>query len=346
MGSSLVGRGKKRGMAMIAALACLLGAAFLISFTQGKYPLTLDETLHIISHYLFGGEAAYAHASETVFLRVRLPRLCACVFVGAALSAAGAVYQGIFRNPMASPDLLGASSGASLGACCAILVGAPALAMHMTAFAMGLAAVGLTFLVSRLVDRRGNQTLTLVLTGMVVSSLLNAGVSITKTLADTDDKLGEITFWLMGSMTHMTLDTLPVLILPILLGLIPIVLLRYKLNVLSFGDDEARTMGLNAPALRGVLIVCSTLLTSASVAACGMVGWVGLLIPHLIRMIVGPDYRYLIPGSMLAGALFLLLVDNISRVFCQVEISIGILTALIGAPFFLILLARGRKGWL
>lgn len=337
-------QGRKR--TMLAALAAALVFFFLLSFTQGKYPLTLSETMQIIRHFLLGAPAEYSHASETVFLRVRLPRLCACIFVGAALAVAGAVYQGIFKNPMASPDLLGASSGASFGACCAILLGTSALTMHLAAFFAGLLAVGLTFFISSVVDRRSGQTLTLVLAGMVVSSLLNAGVSITKTLADTDDKLGEITFWLMGSMTHMTLETVPVLILPILLGLIPILLLRYRLNVLSFGDSEARTLGVNVTVLRVVFITCSTLLTSASVAACGMVGWIGLLIPHLMRMCLGPNYRYLIPASMFSGALFLLLVDNLTRIFCQVEIAIGILTALIGAPFFLLLLARGRKGWL
>lgn len=342
----LNGQSQRRNSAIVAGLAVALVFCFFLSFTQGKYPLTLSETLQIIKHFLFGAPAEYEHASETVFLRVRLPRLCACIFVGAALAVAGAVYQGIFKNPMASPDLLGASSGASLGACCAILLGTSALTMHLSAFLAGLLAVGLTFFISSVVDHRSGQTLTLVLAGMVVSSLLNAGVSITKTLADTDDKLGEITFWLMGSMTHMTLETIPVLILPILLGLIPVLLLRYRLNVLSFGDSEAKTLGLNVTALRAVFIICSTLLTSASVAACGMVGWIGLLIPHLMRMCMGPNYRHLIPASMLAGALFLLMVDNLTRIFCQVEIAIGILTALIGAPFFLLLLAKGRKGWL
>lgn len=330
----------------VAALLVLLIFFFFLSFTQGKYPLSLHDILQILRCNLFGIPGDYSNASKTVFLRVRFPRLCACIFVGAALAVAGAIYQGIFKNPMASPDLLGASSGASLGACCGILLGFETLSIHVTAFIMGLLAVALTFAISSIVDKRSGQTLTLVLTGMVVSSLFNAGVAITKSLADTDDKLGEITFWLMGSMTHMTVDSLPVLVIPILLGLIPVLLLRYRLNVLSFGDAEARTMGIQVTALRVLFIVCSTLLTSASVAACGMVGWIGLLIPHLIRMCLGPDYRYLIPASMLGGALFLLLVDNLTRIFFQVEVAIGILTALFGAPFFLILLTRGKKGWL
>jgi iron complex transport system permease protein len=180
---------------------------------------------------------------------------------------------------------------------------------------------------------------------MVVTAMFNAGVSITKNLADADTQLGEITFWLMGSMTHLTLASLPILLIPVAIGLVPIILLRYRLNVLSFGEEEARTLGLNVRALRAVLIVSSTLVTSAATATCGIVGWIGLVIPHLLRMVVGPDYRMLIPASITGGALFLLLVDNITRIFFQVEISIGILTALIGAPFFLVLLMRGKKGW-
>jgi len=323
----------------------LLIAAFLFSFTVGKYALTLHDTQGILSHYLFGAAVNYPQASETVFFQTRLPRLLSCVFVGAALSAAGAAYQGIFKNPMVSPDLLGASSGAAFGACLGILLGMTYLQMHIAAFAVGMIAVGLTYAVSSAVSRNENTTMTLILTGMVVTALFNAGVSITKTLANPDRELGEITFWLLGSMTHLTFRTLPVLIIPVIIGLVPMMLFKYQLNMLSFGQEEARTMGVNVKALNVIFIVCATLVTSASVATCGMVGWIGLVIPHLMRMLVGPDYRTLIPASMLGGALFLLMVDNITRVFFQIEVSIGILTALVGAPFFLILLARGRKGW-
>lgn len=336
----------KRHRPLLAGLAALLAFCFVGSLMLGKYPLSLSDMAAVARHYLMGAPADYPHAIETVFLQVRLPRLLACVFVGAALAASGAVYQGIFKNPMVSPDLLGASSGAGLGACCAILLGALPVTMHLVSFAMGLLAVGLTYLVSSVVSRRENTTVTLVLTGMVVSSLFNAGVSITKTLADSDDMLGEITFWLMGSMTHLSLKTLPILVVPVAVGLAPLLLLAYRLDLMSLGEEEARTLGVNVRAMRLVFIVCSTLVTSAAVATCGMVGWIGLVIPHLMRMIVGPGHRTLLPASMLAGAVFLLLVDNISRVFFQIEVSIGILTALIGAPFFLFLLVRGRRGWL
>ncbi len=279
-------------------------------------------------------------------MNVRLPRLSACVFVGAALSASGAAYQGVFHNPMVSPDLLGASSGAAFGACASILLSAPLLVQQASAFLFGLMAVALTLLISSIVSRRENNTTTLVLTGMVVSSLFSAGVSITKLLADTDNQLGEITFWLMGSMAGIRLKSLPILILPVLISVVPLLLFSYQLNVVTFGDEEARMMGINVQGIRLITILCATLATSASVAACGMVGWIGLIIPHLMRFVVGPDFRYLLPASALGGAIFLILVDNITRVFFTVEVSIGILTAIIGAPFFLFLLVKGRDSWL
>lgn len=326
-------------------LIVALAVCFFGSLALGKYPLNLKDVANILTHYLFGAEANYEHAAETAFLQVRLPRLAACMFAGTALTVSGATYQGVFRNPMVSPDLLGASSGAAFGSCCAILLSASTLVMHITAFIFGIFAVALTYLVSTIVSRRENTTLTLLLTGMVVSSMFNAGVSITKTLADTDDKLGEITFWLMGSMTHMRLNTILILVVPVLVGVMPILLFSYRLNLLSFGDEEAKALGVNVKAMRLIFIACATLITSASVAACGMVGWVGIVIPHLMRMVVGPDYHKLIPAAALSGALFLLLVDNITRIFFQVEVAIGILTALIGAPFFLILLVNRKDGW-
>lgn len=340
----LRGRGAER--AAVALLYVLLAAAFLGSFAMGKYALSLHDTLQVIAHLLFGTQGTYAPAAETVFLQVRLPRIVTCVFAGAALAVSGAVYQGIFKNPMVSPDLLGASSGSAFGACVGILLGLAYSQIQAVAFVLGLAAVGLTVAVSQAVTRgRGSGTVTMILTGMVVTALFNAGVGICKLLADADTQLGEITFWLMGSMTHVGFSDIPRLVLPIVAGTVPLVLLRYRLNVLSFGDEEARTLGLNVPLLRGVFIVCSTLVTSATVACCGMVGWIGLVIPHLLRLLLGPDYRLLVPASIAGGGLFLLLVDNITRIFFQVEVSIGILTALVGAPFFLVLLVKGRRGW-
>ncbi|MCD8066398.1 MAG: iron ABC transporter permease [Oscillospiraceae bacterium] len=336
---------RRRLRLLLAGLFAAMVVIFLISMTQGIYPLSLHEIFQIIGS-LLGFSTDYTHNGWVAFMNVRLPRLTACIFVGAALSASGAAYQGIFHNPMVSPDLLGASSGAAFGACVSILLSASILVQQLSAFACGIAAVVLTLAISSVVSRRENNTTTLVLTGMVVSSLFSAGVSITKLLADTDSQLGEITFWLMGSMAGMKLNALPILMIPVTVSLIPLLLLSYRLNLLSFGDEEAQTLGVNVKAVRLVMICCATLATSASVAGCGMVGWIGLVIPHLMRFLVGPDYKYLLPASTMGGAIFLILVDNITRIFFTVEVSIGILTALIGAPFFLILLVKGRESWL
>ncbi len=338
-------RDRKRLRLLLFAMLALLLVVFLVSMTQGIYPLSLREIFQIIGSF-FGMDTEFTHNGYVAFMNVRLPRLTACIFVGTALAVSGATYQGVFHNPMVSPDLLGATSGAAFGACTSILISAPLLVQQASAFLFGVAAVALTLAISSIVSRRENGTTTLVLTGMVVSSLFSAGVSITKLLADTDNQLGEITFWLMGSMASIKLKSLPVLIIPVLISVIPLLLLSYRLNVISFGDEEARMMGVNVRRVRLVTIVCATLATSASVAACGMVGWIGLVIPHLMRFVGGPDYRYLLPASALGGAIFLMLVDNITRVFFSVEVSIGILTAIIGAPFFLILLVKGRDSWL
>lgn len=335
-----------RGWTVNIVLLAALITVVLVSFTQGKYALSIDDTFAVLNHLLFNGPADYDHSSETVFLQVRVPRLLSCVFVGAALSVAGASYQGIFKNPLVSPDLLGASSGSAFGACVAILLGTSYVMQSVVAFAIGVGAVLITYAVSSIVSRGENSTMTMILTGMVVTSMFNAGVSLTKSFAGASDaQLSEITFWLMGSMTHLTFNLLPTLVIPVTIGIIPIILLRYRLNVLSFGEEEAETLGLDVRALRIIFIACATLVTSAATATCGIIGWIGLVIPHLLRMLIGPDYRTLIPASLTGGALFLLCVDNVTRVFFQVEISIGILTAIVGAPFFLFLLVKGRKGW-
>ena len=333
---------KKNHVLTISVLFVVLVAVFLYSLTRGKYPVKISEIFAVFNHYLFGGEENYEKAVAISIVRIRIPRLLTCIFCGLGLSISGATYQGVFRNPMVSPDLLGASSGAACGACIAILFDCSTFETHLIAFVCGLLAVLLTYTVSSIVSRGSNSTIALVLTGIVVSALFNAGVSITKTLADTDAKLGDITFWLMGAMTHTTIKTVWLLVIPVVISCIPMLLFSYQLNVITFGDDEAKTLGVNVKVLRFVFILCSTFVTAAAVSACGIVGWIGLVIPHLVRMVIGPNYKTLLPASALTGAIFLMLVDNISRVYCQVEIAIGVLTAIVGAPFFLILLTTKR----
>jgi len=260
------------------------------------------------------------------------------VLVGACLAAAGASYQGVFQNPMASPDILGASAGAGFGAALAILMGLSSLGITAGAFVMSLVTVALVFTVSR--HAKGDRVLGLVLAGIMVSSLFQSGTSFIKLVADPGNKLPQITYWLMGSLSGAKWRDIGLAVLPMLAGLLPLLLLRWQLNVVTMGDDEARAMGVNAPQIRLWIVICSTLVTASAVSVSGMIGWVGLVIPHLCRKLVGNDYRYLMPLSMVCGGIFLLLVDNLARNLIATEFPVGILTAFVGAPFFLFLMTR------
>ena len=270
---------------------------------------------------------------EAAVWNIRLPRVVMSVLVGACLASAGASYQGVFQNPMASPDILGASAGAGFGAALAILLGASSVGITVGAFAASLVTVALVFTVSR--HARGDRVLGLVLAGIMVSSLFQSGTSFLKLVADPNNQLPQITYWLMGSLSGAKWSDLGFVILPVLIGLIPLLALRWQLNVITMGDDEARAMGVNAPGVRMGIVICSTLVTASAVSVSGMIGWVGLVIPHMMRRLVGSDYRFLMPASMLGGGIFLLVVDNVSRNATTSGIPIGILTAFIGAPFFL-----------
>lgn len=328
-------------------LLALLGGVFLLSFAWGRYPVSPREVMRVAEAHAFGTRAAVPAALDAVVFRVRLPRICAAILIGGALAAAGATYQGLFRNPMVSPDILGASAGAAFGAAVAILLSLGQAAIQLSSFIFGLGAVVLTLLIGTAVDRANrNALLSLVLTGMVIGTLFSSFIAITKYVADPEEKLPAITFWLMGGLSSVGASDLFVALVPIGLGFLPVLLLRWKLNVLSFGDEEARSLGLDTGRLRILLIVGSTLLTAASVSLGGMIGWVGLVVPHLARMLVGPNYNVLLPVSALFGALFLLVVDGFARCGFAVEVPLGILTSIIGAPFFIYLLLRGKKGWL
>ncbi len=318
----------------IVLMILLLILCILASFTLGHYPVPLKELLGILGSRLgLSIEPYWTSQMEAAVWNIRLPRVLLSVLVGACLAGAGACYQGIFQNPMASPDILGASAGAGFGAALAILLGASSVGITLGAFGMSLATVALVFTVSR--HAKGDRILGLVLSGIMVSSLFQAGTSFIKLVADPNNTLPQITYWLMGSLSGVKWSDLRFVIFPMTLGLIPLLLLRWQLNVITMGDDEARAMGVNASRIRLLAVICSTLITASAVSVSGMIGWVGLVIPHMMRRILGADYRYLMPGSMLGGGIFLLLVDNVARNVTTVGIPIGILTAFIGAPFFL-----------
>lgn len=335
------------GPGAILLMAVILVACILLSFLFGRYPVPFRELCGILadkflSIFGLGIEPFWTDAMQAAVWNVRLPRVLMSVLVGACLSAAGAAYQGVFQNPMAAPDVLGASAGAGFGAALAIYVGLSSMYITLAAFGMSLLTVALVFWVSR--HAKGERVLGLVLAGIMVSSLFQAGTSFIKLAADPTNKLPEITYWLMGSLSGAKWSELGFVIWPMLLGLVPLFLLRWRLNVLAMGDDEARAMGVDAGRLRIWLIIAATLVTASSVSVSGMIGWVGLVIPHMVRRICGSDYRWLMPCSMLGGGTFLLIVDNVSRNVTTAGIPIGILTAFIGAPFFLWLITgRGER---
>lgn len=268
----------------------------------------------------------------------RLPRIILACLVGCALSAAGVSYQGTFQNPMAAPDILGASNGAAFGAALAILLDLGSSMIMLFAFVFSLGCVGLVIFVGG--RAKGKRVIGLILAGIMIGSLFSSGTSFIKLVADPADQLPAITYWLMGSLNGSAPDDVLFALVPMIIGLVPLFALRWRINILTLGDEEARTMGVNAPRLRLIVIVCATLVTASAVSVSGVIGWVGLVIPHLARRLVGNNYRHLMPASMLFGALFLLLVDDVSRNALATEIPIGILTSFIGAPFFIYLITR------
>ena len=268
----------------------------------------------------------------------RTPRILLAALVGACLSIAGVSYQGIFRNAMAAPDFLGASSGAAFGAALAILLGLSSAGIAVCAFCFSLLTVALVFFVAQRAP--GKRAANLILAGIMVSSLFSAGTSYIKLVADPSSKLPEITYWLMGSFSGKTWHDVRFALPFMLLGTVPLFLLRWRMNLLTMGDDEARAMGVDANRLRLLVVVCATLVTAASVSVSGVIGWVGLVIPHMARRLSGNDYRKLLPTTLLLGAIFLLAVDNLCRNLLAVEIPIGILTSFFGAPFFLALMLK------
>ena len=327
-----------RNTQKIILLGGILVFIFLISFCFGRFSVPFSQLIRILINRVIPIEKSWTTQMEIVVLNIRAPRIVLACLIGCCLSVAGASYQGVFQNPMAAPDLLGASSGAAFGAALAILNNASNQMITLSAFVFSLLTVLLVFFIGQRAS--GDRVVTLVLAGIMISSLFSAGTSFIKLVADPTNQLPAITYWLMGSLSGAKKQTVLFASIPIALGLIPLFLLRWRINILTLGDDEARSLGINVPRLRFIVIICSTLITAASVSVSGMIGWVGLVIPHLCRSLVGSNYKYLMPASMIFGAAFLLCVDNVSRNLLETEIPIGILTAFIGAPFFIRLILK------
>lgn len=337
--------GSRRSRLTLLVLAIVLVAAAVASYSLGRFPVSPSELMSYLYTTITMQPPQISSEAASVITNIRFPRITAAILIGAALAIAGGSYQGVFRNPMVSPDILGASAGAGFGASLGILLGLPGIGVQLVAFLLGMGAVGITYSISKVVGRRNSTTLVLVLAGMVVGAMFQAFVSIIKYIADPFSQLPEITFWLMGGLSALEGGDLLMMLAPFAIGLVVLLSLRWRLNVLSFGDEEAAALGVDTKRLRLVIIVAATLITSSAVSVAGQIGWVGLVIPHFSRMIVGPNYRYLLPASLIIGAIYLLLVDDIARNLLTVEIPLGILTAVIGAPVFIFLLIKGKKGW-
>lgn len=315
---------------------------FFLSFIIGRYPLSPMEVVMAIFAKFFPF-IQVSPTATTIVWDIRLPRIMAALLVGAALSVAGASFQGTFKNPLVSPDILGVSAGAGFGAAIAILIIGIPLVTQFSAFIWGLVAVSLTYIIGRSI--KSSQILVMVLSGMAIGSLFGALISLCKYMADPFEKLPQIVYWLMGSVSSANNYEVFIASIPIILGISILLVLRWRLNILAMGDEEAKSMGIETQKLRFIIICCCTLITAAAVSISGIIGWVGLIIPHISRILVGPDHRNLLPATICLGASFLLLVDNISRTILITEVPIGILTAIIGAPFFLYLLRRGYGKW-
>jgi len=340
--------GKKVKTSSKVIIAVLFLAVFLFSLFAGTYSFSngytpLETIQTIYGHYFDKSLVVDANLEQALF-RIRLPRILLALLVGAALSMAGASFQGMFKNPLVSPDLLGASAGASLGACLAMLNGMPDLIVQLGAFVGGLVAVSITVWMRNLI--KSDAILGLVLAGMLVSTLFQSGMSFVKLVADTNNTLPAITYWLMGSFHDAKMGDLWLSLLPMFVGFVLMLSQSWKLNVMSFGDDEARAMGVNTKVTRVVVILGATLVTSTSVAVAGIIGWVGLVIPHFVRALVGPNYKVLLPTCLVMGAAYLLLIDDLARMLIPgINIPIGILTAILGVPLFLVIFRKTSRGW-
>jgi iron complex transport system permease protein len=322
----------------LAILAVLLAAAVLVSLSLGRYPIPLRALIGRICGIPFA-----TPQMEAIFFNVRLPRILMACLVGTSLAAAGASYQGVFQNPLAAPDILGASSGAATGATVAILLRLPGYLITVFAFCASLITIALVMFIG---DRaRGKKIVGLILAGLMVSSLHSAANSFMKLIADPNNVLPEIVYWLMGSLAKTKPADVSFVVIPMALGLIPLFIFRWRINLLTLSEEEAQSMGVNVRVTRALVIVCSTLITAAAVSVSGIIGWAGLVIPHLTRRLVGNNYQQLMPVSMVFGALFLLVIDNVSRNLFATEIPLGILTSLVGAPFFLWLITRKGEAW-
>ncbi len=338
---ALVCDGRLRPWFVVVLWLALAGCAA-ASVLAGRYGVALPQVVTALWEYVGGREFSDPNVGSVLF-GVRLPRTVLAIVVGSGLAVAGAAFQSVFSNPLATPDTLGVAAGTSIGAVLALLMEWRLLGVQLLALLFGLIAMAVTAAIAR---QRGRTSIVmLVLAGVIVSAIANAVISLLKLVADPTSKLPEITYWLMGSMAGVGFDAIALGAPLIVLGSFTVYLLRWRLNVLALSEDEARAAGLNLKVLRPVVIVSATVITASVVSMCGQVGWIGLLVPHCARMLVGNNNRVIIPVSLLLGAIMMLLIDTLARTITASEIPISVLTALLGAPFFIVLLRRTGGNW-
>jgi len=326
-------------------LLCFLPViVFFLSLFLGRYPISPGDVGHVLLSPLFYPDMQGYELQKSVIVGIRMPRVLLAMLVGAGLAISGAACQGIFKNPLVSPDLLGVSAGAGFGAVLGILFVGNGPLVTLSALSFGIISVVIVFAISKI--NNTTPILSLVLAGIIVSSIFAALIALVKYVADPYDKLPTIVYWLMGSFAKASYDDLMLVIIPISAGMIILMLLRWRINILSLGDDEASSLGEKPERMRWLIIISVTVIAASAVTVAGIIGWVGLVIPHICRIIMGVDHKLLLPATILIGASFLAAIDIIARTATPAEIPIGILTAIIGAPFFALLLNRMKRGWI
>ncbi|MCC6735417.1 MAG: iron ABC transporter permease [Bauldia sp.] len=340
----LATRGRRPAVArdrvVLAALLALLAVLAVLSMGIGRVAIPPERVLAILLSRLFPIEPNWTASEALIIFNVRLPRICAAIMIGAALAAAGAAYQNLFRNPIVSPDILGVSAGAGFGASLAVMLNLGVVGIQASAFGAGLVAVTLCFAIGQAINR--HSMIVLVLVGVVIAAFFQAMISVLKIVADPVDVLPVITFWLLGGLNKITPNDLPVVAVVVGASLAVLFMLRWQVNVMSVGEEEARNLGINVGLIRILLVLSATFMTAAAVSISGIVGWVGLVVPHVARMLVGPSFDRMFPVAVVAGALFVLVVDDFARAASSMELPLGIVTSVIGAPLFIVLLLRAR----
>ncbi len=332
--------GKMRRISLVTGLVIVLILLVIFSLTQGRYGITPLTVFKILLAQVIPLEPTWTETMETVVVDVRLPRIGAGLVVGMGLALSGATFQAMFKNPLVSPDLLGVSTGAALGAAAAILMHLPAFGVQVSALGGGLLAVFLTTSIPRAF--RNSSNMMLVLAGIIVAGFLGSLLGILKYIADPETELATITFWQMGSLATVENRSLLMVLPAMLVAMVILYAIRWQINILSLGETEAKTLGMNVKHMRGLAILCSTILTACAVCISGSIGWVGLVIPHLGRMLAGPDNTRLTPVVILLGPIFMGFIDMLARSITTGEIPLSILTGLVGAPFFAWLLRKQR----